>query len=98
MKALGRLDFIKVDTEGAELPALQGMRSLLEQYHPILHLEVETAWMSAFGYGVVELEAFLRDLGYNYFWTYGRTPAPLASLVDLHQSANVICGTGPHVF
>ncbi len=40
---LGRVDFVKIDVEGAELEVLRGMRWILEHFKPGLVVEVRHA-------------------------------------------------------
>jgi len=90
IKCLGKIDFMKVDVEGAELEVLKGAQDILEKEHPILHLEIEERWMKSFGYGAAEIESFLRGIGYNAFMTYDREWTTLKSLVGI-DSINVVC-------
>jgi len=39
-KSFDRIDFIKLDIEGGEYPALLGMKNSLKKYHPILLVEI----------------------------------------------------------
>jgi FkbM family methyltransferase len=55
---------IKLDIEGAELPALRGARELLVQDRPVLIVEVYPALTQAFGYSFGDLREFLRTCGY----------------------------------
>lgn len=48
--------FVKIDVEGHELQALQGMRNLLARDHPVLVVEGRSA----------EVAMFLAELGYSY--------------------------------
>jgi len=72
ISSLSKIDFIKIDVEGAELPSLQGAESLLRKHKPLLFVEVCKAWMKSFGYNGKELEAYLRSLSYNKFEVVGR--------------------------
>lgn len=90
IKCLDKIDFMKVDAEGAELEVLKGAQDILEREHPILHLEIEERWMKSFGYGAAEIESFLRGIGYNAFMTYDREWITLKSLVGI-GSVNVVC-------
>jgi len=93
LSALPSLDFIKVDVEGAELLVLKGARQLLFRYHPILHLEIEAAWMKAFAYSPEDLETYLRELGYRHFTSYDRHWQPLENLSTHKGGFNVVCTT-----
>ena len=59
---------IKIDVEGWELQALQGMQATLEQHHPMLMIEVNNhrRWYP-----------WLREMGYHTF-TYQQEPASTA--------------------
>ena len=60
LKELGvnRVDWVKIDVEGAELEALEGMGNALKQYHPKIVIEV--------GKGNVErVKRFLKRYGYS---------------------------------
>lgn len=58
------VSLIKMDVQGAELPALQGAEHLIRQDRPALILEVDEDVTSAFGYCPEDLGAYLHDLGY----------------------------------
>ncbi len=59
--------FIKMDIEGAELFALQGMDTLLSHSHPILLLEMTLSMMKQAGYGPQELLSLLAKYGYSCY-------------------------------
>lgn len=56
---------IKIDIEGAELPALRGASSLLAAHHPLLVIECDDELQASFGYQTPELIDFLDNLGYS---------------------------------
>lgn len=88
---LTRLDLIKIDCEGAELPVLRGARSVLERWRPAIVLEF-SVHARAFGYSPSDMCAFLELLGYRLFLV-DRLPLsavrPDAALVDRLGSLNV---------
>lgn len=88
---LSRLDFIKIDVEGAELPAIQGMKDILSKFLPVIHIEICRDWMKGFDYVPEDVENELRKLGYTNFFTYHRKLSKLESFAPLAESTNVIC-------
>jgi hypothetical protein len=86
VSSLTKIDFIKIDVEGAELPSLQGAEHILRKHKPILFVEGCKAWMKSFGYNAKELEAFLRSLSYSKFEVVGRNPQFIDSVESFLQS------------
>lgn len=72
---------IKIDVEGWELQALQGMRATLEKHHPMLMIEVNNheQWYP-----------WLRELGYHTF-IYHQDPAKLEKVEGYTPALNVFC-------
>jgi len=66
-----RVDFIKVDVEGAELFVLSGAEQTLRRAKPLLFLELCGTWTRAFGYTPADLQLFLHETGYNTFASCG---------------------------
>jgi FkbM family methyltransferase len=58
-------DFVKIDIEGMELPALRGMRQVLSQYRPALYLEMHGATIEHKNQNVRAIVDFLLELGYE---------------------------------
>lgn len=62
------VNFIKIDVEGAELPALRGAQNTLSRYQPTILFECTKAGVSGFGYEPVDLFNFLtKDFSYSIF-------------------------------
>ena len=90
------VDFIKMDIEGAELFALQGMKELLSKEHPILLLEMTIGMMTAAGYTPKQLLDFLSGFGYHcYEITKNGPKGPLAD--PKPQSENYCFLTKEHL-
>jgi FkbM family methyltransferase len=66
-KVLPRLDFIKIDVEGAELPVLQGAKDTIAKHKPAILLEVNEDAFNAAGYEKTELLGFLQQFGYKHY-------------------------------
>jgi FkbM family methyltransferase len=62
---LDAVTVIKIDVEGAELPALRGASVTLQRHQPILHLELSRCWTPAFGYGPDDLISHLAAAEYT---------------------------------
>lgn len=61
-----RVDFIKVDVEGSELRALEGMRSSIEAWRPLLAIEVHPTFLPLYDDSVAALDAFLDSVDYAH--------------------------------
>ena len=55
--ALNRVDWIKLDVEGAEVEVLKGAEQSIQRFHPVLFIEVHGTLHA--------LEAFLPQFGYS---------------------------------
>ncbi|MGH9070283.1 MAG: FkbM family methyltransferase [Acidimicrobiales bacterium] len=69
---IGRLDFVKVDVEGAELPVLEGGRDSLEALRPTLLVEIEERHTARYKYSPCDIVDWLGRRGYvMYCWDGG---------------------------
>jgi len=90
-----KVDFIKLDIEGAELPALKGAAEVIKKFRPVLYVEVFKNWTKEFGYHPMDLYNFIKESGYRRFFI--KTPDGINALADpaiqLNQdySADLIC-------
>ena len=64
---IDRVDFIKLDAEGAELSVLKGASKSLARMRPVLLVEVAQIRTAAWGYDAVEIVRFLEEVGYEWF-------------------------------
>lgn len=86
-----RLDFVKLDVEGAELAALKGARASLERFRPHLIIEVQQDTARAAGYEAADILRLLAGLGYAFaiVGRMGRLRPVDASTLGKFQ--NVLC-------
>jgi FkbM family methyltransferase len=60
-----RVAAMKVDVEGAELPALRGAAQTLRRFHPKIVIEAVPSLLAGMNASIEELFAFLKDTGYS---------------------------------
>ena len=61
------LSFAKIDIEGAEFYALQGMRRLLEAHRPVVLIEIQPFFLRGFGVEESALVGLIDQLGYDLY-------------------------------
>ena len=61
------LTFVKIDIEGAEFYALQGMRGLLEAHRPVVLIEMQPFFLKGFGIAESALVELIDQLGYDLY-------------------------------
>jgi FkbM family methyltransferase len=75
---INRIDFIKLDIEGAELHALNGMRETLKRFRPILLMELSTEVLPNTPLTPDEITQLLRELNYRQMAiTQSGDPVPM---------------------
>ncbi|MDO9373185.1 MAG: FkbM family methyltransferase [Ferruginibacter sp.] len=81
-----KIDFIKIDVEGAEFLVLKGAVQTIQRFKPVIIFELSGQWTSRFHYKPYELLVFLKDLGYEMeeyeFQQWIARPVPLAGYVN----------------
>ena len=87
---LSSVDFIKIDIEGAEINALEGAKQILQQYKPILCIEVNSELLKCFQKTPFELIKFLKSLSYKNFHYYDEIPWNLKDFENLGNSSSKI--------
>lgn len=64
---LDHVDFIKIDVEGHEPKAINGMEKLLSSSAPVVLTEVNQYWLTQAGSSATEYMTILKDIGYTLF-------------------------------
>jgi FkbM family methyltransferase len=87
-KGVRHVDFLKIDTEGAERDVLSGARNLLRRTpRPIVLCEVADIRTTPWGYPAYQILEFMRDLDYGWFSiVQNGTLTPLTPEHDLHDT------------
>jgi hypothetical protein len=93
---LDRVDFVKMDIEGAEWFALQGATAVLSRWRPTMLMEINRPACRALGYEPERIWEFLKPYGY-LIWAVGQSPETCRSLLNLDgaDGVNVIFHTSP---
>jgi FkbM family methyltransferase len=86
---LTRLDFLKLDVEGAERRVLDGSRKVLHQMRPMILLEASDATLSGQGSSVSDVLEFLRLQDYRVYAFSDSTGAPTPAQGET-RSGNLI--------
>jgi FkbM family methyltransferase len=68
---VSRIDFVKIDIEGGELRALEGMRDVLGRDRPLLAIETHPDFLPLYGDDVAGLERLFATLGYAQAYVDG---------------------------
>lgn len=66
-KKISRIDFIKIDIEGAELECFKGSVDVLKNYRPIVVMECYEQYCRRFGYCVTDVVHFMAGLDYKMY-------------------------------
>lgn len=61
-----KLDVVKIDVEGAELPVLIGAEKTISKFSPILFIEINQEACISAGYEAKDIFEFLAKLGYSF--------------------------------
>lgn len=78
-----RLDFMKIDVEGAEMLVLKGAQKTIERFRPLIMLEINHATYQAAGYTVPDVIAFFKSLRYTLnVMTKNGTLKPVTAIPD----------------
>jgi len=89
-----RLDLIKIDIEGAELPCLRGAERTIARHRPLLVIEIQAQSAIAAGYRQTDILDYLAQFGYAFhkIGRNGRLRAVDARSLSDYQ--NVLCVPG----
>lgn len=85
---LTKIDFIKIDIEGAELSALKGSAELINRHKPVVMVEINEKTYQAAGYKIQDVFDFFYQFGYSPFTIGSR--GKLVSCKNLPVFANIV--------
>jgi FkbM family methyltransferase len=92
---LRRLDFMKIDIEGAEIDALEGARRTLQRFRPIISIEYNRVTLERVGQRWQRLDELFDEFGYDRFLFQSHMrrfdPDEYGRLSDDEAAQNVYC-------
>jgi FkbM family methyltransferase len=65
---INKVDYIKIDVEGAELLVLNGAQELIKKFKPIIQVETTDGFAVRFGYKSSDIFSLMSSLNYTYFF------------------------------
>lgn len=87
---IDKVDFIKIDVEGSELPILKGGIKILSKCKPILLIESNEETFVAAGYSQKEFFAFLNQFGYKYYLVGVRGGLKQITVNEMPEFCNIL--------
>jgi FkbM family methyltransferase len=88
---MNRVDMIKIDIEGAELPCLQGARRTLQRFKPVLIVELQDTTAITAGYRATDILDLLSGLGYSFYRFEAQGPVSFSRTAKLKSNQNILC-------
>ena len=88
---LARVDVIKIDVEGAELPCLVGARRTVARHLPYLIIEVQATSARIAGYEQAGILKELERYRYQFRRLTAKGPGVTPEAGNLHEYQNVLC-------
>ena len=82
------IDFIKVDTEGAELKVFRGGAQTIRKYHPVIYTEMLRKHAKRFGYHPNDIIYMFSEWGYRCFREENRRLTPFSEMTDETMETN----------
>lgn len=67
-----RIDIMKIDVEGMEADVLFSCKSLVDEYRPIIYIEIANKALKKYGSSRQDIQCLLDSSGYHYFRNIGK--------------------------
>lgn len=85
------VDIMKIDVEGAELPALHGAENVLRRFKPSIAIEIGLDTCRQAGYEPKDIFDYLTPFGYRFFRIGGRGKLTSVTAQELGVWQDVLC-------
>lgn len=90
-QSVQKIDFIKVDIEGAEMLFLEGAAETLREFRPIMMMEFNPESLEEFGTSADALLRKLKDLDYKTFRVRANRLEAFEDMKGIEDYCNLIC-------
>lgn len=87
---LSRIDILKLDIEGSELAALKGMKKALQNFKPLLIVEINPATLSMFSLNPADIYDYLGQYGFKGFLILENSRLKQLNQIETGQTINVL--------
>jgi FkbM family methyltransferase len=93
-RSLPPVNFLKIDIEGAEKKALEGMTQLLRNDQPVIFIEIIDSLLSKFSSSATEIYSLLEQHHYKAYEII--TPTLLQRIHDHKEGYDIVCLPAPY--
>lgn len=83
-------DFIKIDVEGHELSALQGLSQTIQKHHPKILLEIHSRSLAKNGMSSRMVCDFLQELGYTAICTQSKDRISFEEISSIESDSRIL--------
>ena len=87
---LSKIDILKLDIEGSELAALRGMKKVLQNFRPLLIVEINPETLSMFNLKPLDIYDYLEQQGYKGFLILENARLKQLDQIETDQTINVL--------
>jgi FkbM family methyltransferase len=98
-KGIEKINFLKIDVEGAEFFVLEGGQNIIQSSNPVLYFEICSMWLGEFGVTPYQIIQKVKSYGYDMFYgiwngiyLFENVEADVEALLTKTSSFNIICG------
>ncbi len=83
-----KIDFIKIDVEGAEYLVLKGAKNVLKNYSPVIMMELYDGHTKYFSYSPEEVINYIKDLDYHLYEINDKEIGSVRKVISFSDTKN----------
>jgi FkbM family methyltransferase len=89
-RSISKIDFIKIDVEGAEHEVIKGMESVIMRFKPAMLVEVNNDAQVTHGLSSKELKEYICNFGYDCYDILDNGDLQISAVDKIHNVENVV--------